>query len=61
MLSSHFATVETVHGTLQLCAFVPIKKGILNTKIYSPFSDHTENHVISVLKDITDFVTCMCV
>jgi hypothetical protein len=41
------------------------KKGILNTNIYSNFPNHTENHVISVLKDmielkdITGFVTCI--
>jgi hypothetical protein len=44
---------------------MPFKKGVLNTKIYFASPDCTENHVISVLKDmielkdITGFVTCM--
>jgi hypothetical protein len=44
---------------------MPVKKGILNTKIYSASPSYTENHVISVLKDmielkdITGFVTFM--
>jgi hypothetical protein len=44
---------------------MPVKKGVLNTKIYSASPNYTENHVISVLKDkielkdITGFVTCM--
>jgi hypothetical protein len=64
LLSSQFATAETVCGTQQLHAFMPVKKGILNTKIYSA-SNYTENHVISMLKDtnklkdITGFVTYM--
>jgi hypothetical protein len=43
---------------------MPVKKGVLNTKIYSA-SNYTENRVISVLKDMTEFkdirgfVTCM--
>jgi hypothetical protein len=53
-----------LHGTQQLHAFMLVKKGVLNTKMYSA-SIYTENHVISVLKDmiklkgITGFVTCM--
>jgi hypothetical protein len=35
LLSSRFATPETVRGTQQLHAFMPVKKGILYTKIYS--------------------------
>jgi hypothetical protein len=44
---------------------MPVKKGILNTKIYSASPNYAENHVISMLKDmielkdITGFVTCM--
>jgi hypothetical protein len=44
---------------------MPVKKGILNTKMYSSSPNYTENRVISVLKDmiklkdITGFVTCM--
>jgi hypothetical protein len=44
---------------------MPVKKGILKTKMCSAFSNYTENRVISVLKDmielkdITGFVTCM--
>jgi hypothetical protein len=44
---------------------MPVKKGVLNIKMYSSSPNHTENHVISVLedmiklKDITGFVTCM--
>jgi hypothetical protein len=65
LLSSRFATAETVCGTQQLHAFMPVKKGVLNTKMYSASPNYTENHVISVLKDtiklkdITGFVTCM--
>jgi hypothetical protein len=51
LLSSQFATPETVRGTQQLHAFMPVKKGILYTKIYSA-SNYTENHVVSVLKDM---------
>jgi hypothetical protein len=42
-----------------------VKKGILNTKVYSASHNCRENHVISVLKDMTElkditgFVTCM--
>jgi hypothetical protein len=44
---------------------MPVKKGVLNTKIYSASPNYTENRVISVLKDTTElkdireFVTCM--
>jgi hypothetical protein len=44
---------------------MPVKKGVLNTKIYFVSPNKTENRVISVLKDmiklkdITGFVTCM--
>jgi hypothetical protein len=43
---------------------MPVKKGVLNTKIYSASANYTENCVICVrkdmieLKDITGFVTC---
>jgi glycogen synthase len=53
LLSSQFAITETVRGTQQLHAFMPVKKGVLNTKMYSSSPNCTENHVISVLKDIT--------
>jgi hypothetical protein len=65
MNTSQFATAETVCGTQQLHAFTPVKKGVLNTKIYSASPNYTLNHVISVLKDmielkdITGFMTCM--
>jgi hypothetical protein len=58
--------VETVRGTQQLHAFMSVKKGVLNTKIYSDSPNYTENCVISVLKDTIEledirvFVTCMC-
>jgi hypothetical protein len=45
---------------------MPVKKGVLNTKIYSASPNYIEKRVISVLKDmielkdITGFVTCMC-
>jgi hypothetical protein len=61
LLSSRFATAETQ----LLHAFMPVKKGILNTKMYYYSPNYTENRVISVLKDmielkdITGFVTCM--
>jgi hypothetical protein len=32
LLSSRFATAETVCETQQLHAFMPVKKGVLNTK-----------------------------
>jgi hypothetical protein len=35
LLSSRFATAETARGTQQLHAFMPVKKGIRNTKICS--------------------------
>jgi hypothetical protein len=44
---------------------MPVKKGVLNTKMYYSSPNYTENRVISVLKDmiklkdITGFVTCM--
>jgi hypothetical protein len=44
---------------------MPVKKGVLNTKMYSASPNYTQNRVISVLKDvielkdITRFVTCM--
>jgi hypothetical protein len=44
---------------------MPVKKGVLNTKIYSASPNYTENCMISVLKDVTElkdiagFVTCM--
>jgi hypothetical protein len=44
---------------------MPVKKGVLNTKIYSVSPNKTESRVISVLKHmielkhITGFVTCM--
>jgi hypothetical protein len=65
LLSSQFAATETVHGTQQLHAFMPVKKGVLNRKIYSASLNYAEECVISVLKemielkDITGFVTCM--
>jgi glycogen synthase len=64
LLSSRFATDETLRGTQQPHAFMPVKRGVLNTKMYSS-PNYTENRVISVLKDmiklkdITGFVTCM--
>jgi hypothetical protein len=67
LLSSWFATAETVHGPQQLPAYMPVKKGILNIKIYSVPPNCTENHVFSVLKDmnelkdITGFVTCIMI
>jgi hypothetical protein len=33
LLSSRSATAETVRGSQQLHAFMPVKKGVLNTKI----------------------------
>jgi hypothetical protein len=30
LISSRFATAETVRGTQQLHAFMPVKKGVLN-------------------------------
>jgi hypothetical protein len=65
LLSSRFATAETVRGTQQLHVFMPVKKGIFDTKIYSASPNYTENSVISALKemielkDITGFVTRM--
>jgi hypothetical protein len=44
---------------------MPVKRGVLNTKIYSASRNYTESRVISVLKDIielkdiTGFLTCM--
>jgi hypothetical protein len=44
---------------------MPVRKGVLNTQMYSASPNYTENHMISVLKvliefkDITGFVTCM--
>jgi hypothetical protein len=44
---------------------MPVKKGVLNTRMYSTSPNYSENHVISLLKDmielkdITGFVTCM--
>jgi hypothetical protein len=64
LLSSRCATAETVLGTQQLHVFMPVKKGVLNTKLFFASTKYTENHVISVLKDmielkdITGFVTC---
>jgi hypothetical protein len=49
-------------SSMHLCQ---LKKGVLNTKMYSSSPNSTENHAISVLKDmiklkdITGFVTCM--
>jgi hypothetical protein len=66
LLSSRFATAETVRGTQQLHVFMPVKKRVFNTKMYSFSPNYTENHVISVLKDIIKlkdiigFVTCIC-
>jgi hypothetical protein len=63
LLPSQFATAQTVRGTQQLHAFMPVKKGVLNRKMYSASPNYTENCVISVLKDIiklkdiTGFVT----
>jgi hypothetical protein len=34
LLSSRFATAETVRGTQQFHAFVPVKKGVLNKKFF---------------------------
>jgi hypothetical protein len=65
VLSSRFAIAETICGTQQLHAFMRVKKGILNTNIYSASPNYTENFVISVLKDMTElkditgFVTCI--
>jgi hypothetical protein len=65
LLSSRFATAETVCETQQLHAFMPVKEGVLNTKIYSASPNYAENNVINVLKDviefkdITGFVTCV--
>jgi glycogen synthase len=67
LLSSQFATAQTVRGTQQLHEFMPVKKGVLNTKMYYYSPNYTENCVISVLKDIiklkdiTGFATCMYV
>jgi hypothetical protein len=44
---------------------MPVKKDVLNTKIYCASPNYTENRVISVLKymielkDIRGFVACM--
>jgi glycogen synthase len=51
LLSIWFATAETVRGTQPLHAFMTVKKGVLNTKIYSASTNYAENHVISVLKN----------
>jgi hypothetical protein len=67
LLSSRVATPETVCGTQQLHAFMPVKKGVRNTNIYFASPNYTENRVISVLKDMIElkdiigFVTCMYV
>jgi hypothetical protein len=37
LLSSRFATVESVRGTQHLHAFMPVKKGVLNTKKFFCF------------------------
>jgi hypothetical protein len=50
LLSSRFETAETVRGTQQLHAFMPVKKGVRNTKMYSESPNCTENRVITVLK-----------
>jgi hypothetical protein len=52
LLSSLFATAETVCGIQQFHAFMLVKKGVQNTKIDSASPNYTENHVISVPKDI---------
>jgi hypothetical protein len=33
---------------------MPVKKGVLNRKVYSTSPNYTENRVISVLKDMTE-------
>jgi hypothetical protein len=50
LLSSRFATAETVRGTKQLHAFMTVKNGVRNTKMYSAPPNYTENHAISVIK-----------
>jgi hypothetical protein len=50
LLSSRFATAETVSGTQQLHAFMPVKKGVLNKKMYSASNNYTQNRVMCVLK-----------
>jgi hypothetical protein len=52
LLSSRFATAETARGTQQLHVNLPVKKGVLNTKMYSSSPNCTENRAISVLKDM---------
>jgi hypothetical protein len=65
LLTSKFATAETVCGNQQLHAFMPVTKGVLNLKIHFASLNCTENHFISVLKDVTElkdikeFATCM--
>jgi hypothetical protein len=65
LLSSRFATAETVCGTQKLHSLMPVKKAVLNTKTYYSSPNYAENRVITVLKDmiklkdITRFVTCM--
>jgi hypothetical protein len=54
LLTSWFATAETVCGTQQLHAFMSAKKGILNTTIYSDSPQYTENCEINDLKDMTE-------
>jgi hypothetical protein len=54
LLQTHFAAAETVHGTQQLHAFMPVKNGILNIKMYSASPKCTGTHVISTLKDVTE-------
>jgi hypothetical protein len=43
MLSSRFATAETVYRTPQLHAFKLVKKAMLNTKVDSVSPNYTEN------------------
>jgi hypothetical protein len=51
LLSSRFATAETVRGTQQLHAFMPVMKGVLKSKMYfSP--NYTESQVICELIDM---------
>jgi hypothetical protein len=45
LLLSRFPTAETV--TQQLHASIPVKKGVLNTKIYSASPKHTENRFVA--------------
>jgi hypothetical protein len=65
LLSSRLQTADNVRATEQHHVFIPVMKGIVNTKTGSASPSHTDSRVMSVLKDmnelkdITGFVTCM--